>query len=232
MKKRLQAIALILMVSVGIAHAQDLNSVLKKHYKAMGYENLDKIKTLKIKASTSAMGMNTSMDLYIKTPKKSRVEVEVMGQKMVQGYDGTTAWMLNPMTGEAMEAPAAQKNQIASYAQIEGALWNYEEKGNELVYEGKATVGDKDYHKLKVKSKEGQELYMFIGAKDYLVDLVQSETQGTKVDIRFEDFKEIEGMLMYHKMSIESAGAVQMTMTYDEVTVNEDLKDTLFDMPK
>ena len=88
--------ALVLFAFVS-TQAQTLDEVLEKHYKATGQEKVESVKTIFVKAKMSMMGMDMPMTIQMKKPDKFRTENEVMGQKVIAGFDGEKGWMKNPM---------------------------------------------------------------------------------------------------------------------------------------
>ncbi len=232
MKKSIKLTSLLLLLTGLTLHAQSLETVLEKHYSSMGFKNLKNIKTVVIKASMSTMGMATKMDMYVKPPNKSRIEVDMMGNKMIQGYNGTDAWMKNPATGDIVDAPGQQKKMMESSSQIEGPLWKYKEKGYQVSYVGETKVNEIEYYKLKVIDNHGEEAHAFINTKSNLLDMMQSDTPNGAVTVMFEDYKPVDDVQLFHKMTVKMGDMTQMTMTYDEMKTNVPLEDSMFSKPK
>ncbi|MBK6948702.1 MAG: hypothetical protein IPH16_12200 [Haliscomenobacter sp.] len=101
MIKRLFLFA-ILAAGVFAANAQTADEIVAKYFDVTG--GIDKwraLKTTKMTGTMSAQGMDFSAIMFNAPPNKMRVDVSIMGQNLVQAYDGTTAWWINPFQGSA-----------------------------------------------------------------------------------------------------------------------------------
>src|ERR1044072_3507487 len=105
---RRTAMALALAVGVaGAASAQTADELVAKNLKAKGgLEALKAVQGMKITGRVTLPGagggggMEIPMTIVTKPPNRFRQESEVNGQKIVVAFDGTKAWMINPMMGQ------------------------------------------------------------------------------------------------------------------------------------
>ena len=76
-----------------------LDDVIQKSLAAQG--GLDKINTLKITGKIIMGGGQLEIPLvsYCKRPNKTRNELSLQGQKIVEAFDGTVRWTLNTLQG-------------------------------------------------------------------------------------------------------------------------------------
>ena len=131
MKLRFVFASLFLLASV-LTYAQTADEVISKSIEALGgLEKWKSFTTSKSTATMSMQGFEFPATLINAAPNKMRVDVSVMGQNIVQAYDGTTAWMLNPLQGGADaqvmpdEAAAEMKSQ-----EFQNPLIDYAAKGH------------------------------------------------------------------------------------------------------
>ena len=136
---RLAALAVGMAVLSAPAAAQTptADELVAKYLTARG--GVDKIKavnTARIAGTVSAAGQDLQLTVVSKRPNKMRQEVMVQGQKMIQAFDGTTAWGVNPMTGnpspQVMEGP--QADLIKTQALFDGPLGTSISNANTALY--------------------------------------------------------------------------------------------------
>ena len=87
MKRTLILTAIMLFAFAG-THAQTVDEVLNKYFEATGQNKIADVQSFYVKANMSMMGMEMPMVIQMKRPDEFRTEMEVMGQKIVQGFDG------------------------------------------------------------------------------------------------------------------------------------------------
>jgi outer membrane lipoprotein-sorting protein len=127
---------------------------MKNAIKAMNKEALDKIETFVIHGSQfiAEQGEQIPIVYKIKRPDKVRIEIEYMGNTIIQAFDGKKAWMVNPLTGykDKKNLPDAAKDQILQiFDFLNSPIVKYGEEGYSFEYLGKETIDDKNYITIK-----------------------------------------------------------------------------------
>ncbi|RIJ48866.1 hypothetical protein D1614_10100 [Maribellus luteus] len=234
MKRTFILTALMLFAFIG-SHAQSLDDVLKKHYAATGQEKLAAVKTFYVKAKISMMGMDMPMTIQMKKPDKFRIEMEAMGQKIIQAYDGETGWMQNPMAGAGTtDLAGPELKQAMSQADLEGELYNYEKKGHSAELLGKVNADGKEAYKIKLTNADGTVKDYFIDAGTYLINKIKVtiESMGQTVDVetKVSEYKDINGIKMGSKMEISTPMGNQ-SMVMEEIKLDESMDDSIFARP-
>lgn len=234
MKKTLFLTALMLFAFVGI-QAQTLDQVLEKHYKATGQDKIAVIKTYYVKAKMNMMGMDIPMTIQMKKPDKFRIEMDAMGQKIVQGFDGESGWMKNPMTGAGVtDLKGPELKQAMSQADLEGELYNYAKKGHSAELIGKVNLDGKEAYRIKFTNADGSVKDYYIDANTYLISRIKAkvESMGQTMDIETKvlDYKDIDGIKIGCKMEVETPMGNQ-SIVMDEIKLNEPIDDSVFARP-
>lgn len=234
MKRTFILTALMLFAFIG-SHAQSLDDVLKKHYAATGQEKLAAVKTFYVKAKISMMGMDMPMTIQMKKPDKFRIEMEAMGQKIIQAYDGEAGWMQNPMAGAGTtDLAGPELKQAMSQADLEGELYNYEKKGHSAELLGKVNADGKEAYKIKLTNADGTVKDYFIDAGTYLINKIKVtiESMGQTVDVetKVSEYKDINGIKMGSKMEISTPMGNQ-SMVMEEIKLDESMDDSIFARP-
>lgn len=232
--KKLVIILVVLVAQVTFVNAQNLDTILKKHYEATGTAKLAKVKTMYSEIEMSVMGMQMTGKTYLKRPGKIMTEVEMMGNPIKMGSDGTDFWMMNPMSGDPMSMPEDQKKQLLQQVDFEGALWNYKAKGNTVKYLGTGEKEGKAYYKLDVtvKSMKDVKMVMYIDKETYLLTYQDAEVQGMEVTNKFLNYNEIDGIKFPTQFTTSSNGVEQMTVKIKNTEFNKEMADSMFSRPK
>ena len=235
------AISTILFVASAIqVQAQKVDKILSKHYKAVGSEKLAEVKSVHSTGSMelSAMGQIMEMDFTSQQvrPMKMRIDISVQGMSISQVFNEGSGWMTNPMSGQVENMPEEQANQMERQADIDGFLYNYKEKGYEIVLEGKEKMEDgKKVLKLKVTPKSGDPFLAFIDKKtSYLIKVTgQTSMQGQTMDSEtmFSNFKTINGIVFPHDTEVMVNGEPLMSMNISEIVLDNEVAEDAFDKP-
>jgi len=234
MKRTFILTALMLVALIG-TQAQSLDKVLEKHYEATGHKKMADIETYIIKAKMSMMGMEMPMNITMKAPDKFKIEVDMMGQKTVQAYDGEKGWMINPMMGSGIQdLEGDQLQQAMEQADMEGELYDYKKKGHSAELIGKVNADGVEAYRIKFTSKDGSVKNYFIDAKTYLISKMKAkiEAQGQTVDIetRMVEYQNIDGIQMAKKTEVILPMGTQ-TIIMEEIKLNEKVDDSVFARP-
>jgi len=215
--------------------AQDLDKILKDHYKASGQDKLSKITSITIKGDLQAMGMQTEILLYQSRPNKLRIEANLMGSKMIQTYNGTTGWTYAPGMGltEPMKMGTEELKGVLNQANMDSPLWDYEAKGNKVELLGSSEDGSA--HKIKLTSAEIGEMTVFISKATSLISQVNStqNAQGMEMVIETElkDYKMVKGIPTAHYIGSKMGGQPVSTITFETIEYNKALDASLFEKP-
>ena len=232
--KKVLIILVVLVAQVTYVNAQNLDTILKKHYEATGTAKLAKVKTMYSEIEMSMMGMQMTGKTYLKRPGKIRTEVEMMGNTIKMGSDGTDFWALNPMSGEIMDMPENQKSQLLQQVDFEGALWNYKAKGNTVKYIGTEEKEGRGYYKLDVavKSMPDVKMVMFIDKETYLLTYQDAMVNGMAVTNKFLNYNEIDGIKFPTEFTTSSNGVEQMSVKIKNTAFNKVMADSMFTRSK
>ena len=112
------------------AQELNLNEILNRYYKASG---IDKWQNVSSVIMTGTITQNDIMPVKIirMRPDKYFMEFDVADLTAYQVYDGQTAWMTTPWTGnpKPQVMPPDRANEFKSRADFDGLLYNWQAKG-------------------------------------------------------------------------------------------------------
>jgi hypothetical protein len=232
---KLFATAVAAFISVS-SFAQTVDEIVDKHIAALGgADKLKSVNTLVAERSLSVQGMDIPTVSTLVVNKAIRSESTVMGNSMVQAFDGTSAWMIRPTmmggTGEPEDMPADQLNQLKGQLDPFGPLFNYKDKGNKVELVGTEKVDKKDNYHLKVTTKSGDVIDQYIDAATYLLTKTKASANGQDVEISFSDYKDVEGIKIAYVMDISNQMGNLAFLT-NKIKINGPVDEAVFKRPK
>lgn len=242
---RVGAIALWLpLVSVLPVRAEDalpsVDEIVKKSIDARG--GLDKIKAIKsVKISGKAVinggQMEAPLTLQVKRPNSMRMEMSLQGKSIVQAFDGSTSWMVNPFMGsdDPQKSSEEDTKEAMDDADMDGALVDYKAKGHTIELVGKDDVEGSPAYKLKITKKNGSVQYDYIDVQNFME--VKSTSKRRQMGQEFEvdsfpsNYKPVAGVMMPFAMEQKMGGRTMMQMVFETVEPNATVDDKIFKMP-
>jgi len=233
----------ILLVALSISFltlsssAQDLDKILDAHFKASAQEKMQKVETIITSGKNiySLAGIESTFIMYQTRPNKLRIEGEFQGSKVIQTYNGQVGWMYAPAMGiaEPKEMKGQELESILSQSEFENPLWNYEEKGSSLELVGTSDDGSADH--VRLTTKDGNELNMFVDRKSHLITSIKSlQVMGgseTEIEVSLMDYKTVKGIPLAQKYITKMSGEVVTTIDIENVEYNKKIDPALFEKP-
>lgn len=230
---------LLALLAVAPAHAQggrpSGREVVNRFIEAMGGREVVLAQSGRHMTGTFAIpaqGMQGALDVYGQPPNKMLVRVTIEGIGEIRnGYDGTTAWAVNPMMGP-MVLDSLQALQTQQQADFYSSLYPEDqitalETVADTTFEGTAS------YKVKVTTAWGETYHEFFDKSTGLM-LGSQRTNASpmgNVDILtlVSDWRTVEGMLVPFKSSQRTMGIEQL-VTIDSVEVTT-VPDSVFVPP-
>lgn len=215
----------VALLAVVMVNAQTIEEIVKKYTAANNLDKMAGTSSVKITGKMTAMGMDMTMEMWMKNPDKMRMVMSVMGQEVISIIDGKKGYTIAG-GAEPVEMSLSQVEQNANQNIFNNYLDGYLKKGA-LTYIGSENVGDKPAYKIKVVVDASTTLTMFIDkASNLLVKTSASNAEGS-ADITYTDYKDNQGVIIPMK-TITSAQGMEMVMIFEKVEVNIPMDDSLF----
>jgi hypothetical protein len=224
-------IFILLLICVQFTQAQSVDEIIKMNLEAMGGKGkLAALKTAKLEGVMDANGV----ELNIVTTKAHmtglRMDIEAMGVANYQVANPSKGSVFMPVSGmtEPTEMEPDQFLTAQSEMDLQGALFNYKEKGHTVELVGMEEVAGKPAHKLKVKFKNGKESFYFIDEKtNRLVRLTRMGKVGNvekEIELLFSDWKQNGDGYWFPYTVVSTYG----TITYSNITTNQPVDENIF----
>jgi outer membrane lipoprotein-sorting protein len=233
------AAALLAVFSLtSLANAQTVDEIVAKNLKAKGgAEKWKSINAVRMTGKVTVQGMELPLTIYAKRPNLSRQEITVQDRKIVQAFDGTTPWMINPMMGAetAQEIPGPQGEMMKTESDFDGALLDWQSKGHKVELVGNEKLDGKPVHHLKVTKKSGNVQHFYLDAESgiELKTTTEVDAAGTKqvIESEMSNYQSVDGIMLPHTIRQILNGTQMVQMTIDKVELNPALEEGLFKMP-
>ncbi len=228
------ASAFVALAGVRLA-AQSLDDIIAKNLLAKGgADKLQAVQSMKQTAHVTFQGMTGTITVYGKRPNLMRQEISVAGQTIVNAFDGTTAWSINPLSGltDPIAVSGPQAEDIKSQSDFDSPLVNYKAKGYELELVGTETVGGRQAYHLKLTNQSHHVQHLFIDTQTNLELKISGDSPMGPIDNELSDYRDVGGLKLPFLMRMLSGGTVILQSNVDKIELNPKIDDAIFKLPK
>ena len=236
--KKLTAFLTVLFLVIGNSvMSQSLDDILKEHFTAIGQDNILKVNTQKFSGKMIQGGVEIPFIQMAKRPDKIRVEGTFQGLTFIQTFNGKEGWSLNPFAGVTDPQPMSDDDLKGMHyqADMDGMLWNWNEKGYTVAFDGKEDMEGTSCFKIKLDTKEGDSFTYYIDADSYLMLRTNSKMKimgnETESDTYYSNYMMTEGIAVPAKIETKVKDQLMATLVIEKVEFNTDIDDTLFEKP-
>ncbi len=228
----------VLLLSSAAAE-ETLFSLLEKNLDARGgYAAWKAIETVRM-TGTMAGGEagQVPVVMEIKRPNLLRFEFQLLGQQVVQGFDGSSGWRLlsDGVSATVEDMTAVQTAEFSRTADFEGPLLDWREKAYSLRYLG-IDESEGRNHLIEITRPDGEMLNVYLDPETYLTTLEQvfasSEDAVPKQETRLTAYREVEGIALPFSFAISfPVTGVDQQLTLSSVELNVPLSGSRFSRP-
>ncbi len=216
------------------------DQIVQKHVAALGgAAKLNAIQTLVVTGKASILGQTDApLTILVKRPNLMRLEMTFQGQKIVQAFDGVTAWTINPAAGEEPRRSSDEDTRAAQESSdfIGGNLVDYKSKGNTVELVDKEEIDGVAVYKLKLTKKNGSVEYDYLDAASFLPVKTQGRRTQLGQEILYEskigNYKPVEGVPMPFSLTQLVNGRLAMEITIEKMDANVPIDQAVFKMPE
>ena len=205
--------ALFLSSAAVPAFAEDAQSLLAENLKARGgAAAFDALKGVSFQGRILFPG---DFELTYKESRArlartaaARTDLSLQGLDLVQSYDGSGAWKINPFQGrkDPEKMTSDEARQLADGALVEGPLLASRSDGSKVQYLGREDFDGTLAYKLKVTQKDGDQFVYWLDPDTFL-EIKIDETRKIRgaqqtTETELGDYEKVAGV--YFPMSVES----------------------------
>ena len=243
MNRRSLALALAAFVCLAVpagtaSQNPSLDEIVAKNIAARGgLELIKSVNTIKQTArliSPTMPGGEGTTTVYLKRPDKMRQEIRAAGQQITNGYDGRTPWMINPLAGSdrPITLSGPQADMIREQVVFDPLLVDYRSRWQLVDYVGRETAGDRVQHHLRITSPSRQVSHLYLDATTWLEARLVTEIDRTKLEVTWEDYRDVKGLKFAFLQRQIVNGVVQGEMRFETIEINVPISDAVFSIPK
>jgi outer membrane lipoprotein-sorting protein len=231
----LAALLALSAVSGPALRAQSVDDIITSHFQAMGgLEKWRAITTMKLTGHVVVQGLEAPMTIYSKRPNLARQEINIQGQKIVNAFDGTTAWMANPLTGSSapvtMSGPEAAL--IKDQSDFDEPLIDHQAKGFMVELVGIEPVGTQKAYHVKITRKLLPTQHFYLDTTSYMVvRIVTDMGAGPKLETELGRYRAVDGIMVPTSMKSLANGMETSDISIDTVEFNVPMDAALFRAP-
>jgi hypothetical protein len=205
--------ALTVLLAVGclciFSYSQTADELIARNIQARG--GTDKIKAIKTLRITGKFegggGFTASVGQENQRPNLIRQTFTLQGMTMVQAYDGTAGWQIQPFGGKKDPEFMGEDDvrDLLLDADFEGPLVDYQAKGSTVEYLGHDVVDGDDALRLKVTLKNGDIIYSYLDPDTY-IEIRREIQQFIRGSVRdrvmgFGSYKPVAGVMFPFSIS-------------------------------
>ena len=224
-----------------VLHAQapgalpEAKGIIDRHVEAVGGRAVIKARQ-SVKAtgtmSIAANGMSGAIEIYSMRPNKQLVKMTLGGVgDVLEGFDGTHAWSLNPMSGPRL-LTGDEATQRALDADFDTNL-DPGAKYTSLKTLEKTTFDGRDCYKVSLVRKDGVEDIEFYDVKTGLkagsINTRKNEMGTLQITSTFNDYKQF-GPMLQPTLLKQSAMGAEIVTTITGVEFDK-VDPSVFDLP-
>jgi outer membrane lipoprotein-sorting protein len=248
MKSKLTLLIAILCVAAAAAFGQaakpaapaklpTAQEIVAKYTKAIGgREAMEKIKSWTTKGTVeiSPMGLKGTFEQIASAPDRSMTTMSITGLgDLIEGYDGKTAWAINPIQG-SRERTGAELLQTKLMSNFYRDV-NLDKLYPKMEVKGIEKVNGKDAYVVTATPDGLPAATMYFDVQSGLIvrsdnTLIAPEGQQ-QVSIYIEEMKQVDGVMVPTKMRTKLP-TFEMLMTVTEVKSGPTIEDAKFARPK
>lgn len=219
-----------LFISFSLLHAQTTaEEVVEQYLITMGggkfWKNIEATRQI---GTVAIEGMDLPCMILQARPNLMYIELTLdtsNNQKIVDAFDGKTAWTLNPF--QLSLAPvikdSIETKEVAADA-FEDELVDYQAKGHTIRLDSTEEVNGKTCFRLILSRKSGDEKEFIISTENFSLMVIRSFIGGKKdqpIELYLNSYKEVAGGLLLPKtMEVMVNGEVMRSIKIDKVEVN------------
>jgi hypothetical protein len=239
MRRFLLGMAGLVLAAMPVS-AQTAEEIVAHYIKTIG--GMDRIQAVQTLRRTGRFQAGGGFEAGIVEENKRkgmvRQEFSVQGLTGITAYDGRTGWKIEPWQGKKDPEPLGEEElkQIIEDSDFDGALVNYQQKGNKVEFVGMDQVEGTDAYKLKVTLASGDVRYYYMDTDYYVPIKIDTKRMIRGSEREYEtvlgDYKEVAGWYLPYSIETNVKGSQdKQKVTYEKIEANVAIADSRFARP-
>ncbi|HWM94352.1 MAG TPA: PQQ-binding-like beta-propeller repeat protein [Thermoanaerobaculia bacterium] len=205
-----------------------------------GRERWQALRSIEMAGTFTSFSEEAPFTLRRKRPNLYRFDSRMIQKEMILAQDARGPWWLYPLYG--IESPAKMEEapvvvMTARDAEIEPALFGYQENGHKVVQAGRGNVNGQETLRLELTRSNGWVETWHLDPRTYLEVAVDSKvfdysqtSEAMQERAWFSDFRTVDGLVIPHRIEKEY-GARHTVTKVERIRMNPEVEDGVFAMP-
>ena len=178
------------------------------------------------------------MTITVKRPNLMLTEANSQGHKTVSGYDGATAWSVNPATGETqvmtLDSGTSANLSLFGIDAIIGSLRGLL-AGQKAELVGSETVDGASAWHIRATRSDGVVIDYYVNGTTFLLGKTATQlpqqTDGQLLESYPADYRSTSGVTLWYSLDIRAARSSVMQLKVQQLEINPSVDDGVFKMP-
>jgi outer membrane lipoprotein-sorting protein len=170
----------------------------------------------------------------LQKPNLLRVDLQLGGKKIIQGFNGKLAWILNEFTDKPETAEIlsdSEMKEMSEKADFDGPLVDYKKKVHSVELLGIETVDGEPCYHLRVTRKDGGKQDSYVSTGSYREVMIAVPGSSGTISSKYSDYRRVEGTSLPYRIRWYRNEDLQMEISVTEVRLNATIPSQLFDPP-
>jgi hypothetical protein len=216
------------------------DELIARHVAARGGAALHNIKTLKMSGTMRPAGFDADL-LYeeiMARPGSVRIDATLQGLTIVQAYDGTAGWQIQPFQGRKDPETLSEDDtkSLQEEADFDDGLVDYKAKGSTVDNLGSVDIDGAPTWALRVSLKNGDQETYYLDPDAMLTvrmvtrQIIRGAETITQTD--YGDYEKVAGVYFPFEVATGPKGSTQQQrVTYKTIVANGPVPASVFERP-
>lgn len=227
----------LVALTAGPLSAQTLDDVLARHVEGRG--GLERIRAVRSVVMTGRMQLNdldwAEMPIRIQIARPGRIFVrtDLVGEPILQAYDGKRALWRDPNTSSVLPMGEYQAAKVREQADLDGPLIGASEKGYRLNYAGKQTLDGAPVFVVLLAHRDFSRRILLAAESGLPVREVEHRRIGgveVTTEKRLGDYRTVGGLAFPFRVETTIDGHRNNLLTLEEVELDVPLDESQFSL--
>jgi len=205
--------------------------VLDSYVAAIGGDALDGVQSRVAtgKFEVADMGYKGEFTMSVVPPGLGRLEIRIGAIAAASsGIKDEVAWDINPMAG-ARILEAGERGHARRQFALDPVLAWQDSFENAVLQEWEPEAPQ---IKILIKNADGEQVIFFFDSETKLLTRMMTFINGQRLVSKFDDYRDVDGVMIAHKVSNDMGGSISLEFSYDEVNHNVDIPAETFNFPE
>jgi len=220
---------LIVLVTVSVATGQNLRDRFSKE----DIKRRGEMKSVRMTGTIELAGLPGDVKLLYKAPSFIRISTDLGGFRMVQGYNGNVAWLMD-QNDQVMEIFGSSKRQLINAAWLTGDSFLFDDRvPGEARFVADTIIGKTKYEVYGGLPDEGDSIWLYFNPMTSRIEKVQERLDEIPVLTTYSDFRMINGVPMpFRQEAVSPVPQLNSTVTISDIEIDPDVENSQFAMPE